>query len=283
MGVALCHRASCGWKGNHVKLISAYLKTDVEEAKNLISGGVQESLASLINLLEEDKSTKNEILTISDKVWIENSTRITIQNCPMEIEKWLTMTREYDPAEFLKVHAVYLPPAGLYQGRVIFKVSSDNVEAYQLYDYTGLLERKTLNPSREFLSRTLYNYENVKDKDEIIIHEGIFDVARSIERGYSPVCVFGTNISEYQTYLLSKTEAKEIIICLDADANVKSKNSDNSKSFNMSKKLTEKIKDKIISIMYLPKGDPDDIGGEEFRRAYDQRKQFSRRTIFDLL
>lgn len=214
--MSICHRAvKCGWKGNAVTLISELLDLSYEEAKTVLNEGSGASIKEILAILQALE--KDPYKPLPDTVWIEGAERLLPEHNHEGVGKWLRK-RGYDHHDFLTSHQVYLPPTGLYDGRVVFEVTTDKLRAYQLYDYTGLKEKKTINPKHEFLSRTLFEYEEWKNEElDLLIHEGIFDVARSKVRGFAATCVFGTNISDTQKYLLSKSKIKNVYIVLDGD------------------------------------------------------------------
>jgi hypothetical protein len=268
-GLSMCHRATCAWKGNAVTLISELLNLSYEKARAALDGAQDISLESILSLMDYDETTPFE--KMPESVWINNAYKPS--RYPSGVFDWL-LRRNYDPDQFVQQHSLWMPPDGLYNGRCIFQVNSFNVTAYQLYDYTGKMQRKTINPEGEFLSRTLYQYNNGKaineeSEDYLLIHEGIFDVARSLTRGYNAVCVFGTNLSSHQEELIRKHQAKEIIVCLDGDTKVKDTSKD--KAWNMALRLSQN-KNKNISIMRLPlEHDPDSCPESLFDGCFAKR------------
>lgn len=264
-GLSICHRAvKCGWAGNAVSFISELMNCSYEEAKRILNEGRDNSITYLMSLLttfEEELETE-----LKDEVWIEGA--IPFSESPTRLQtdvlSWLNR-RGYTQA----FDSLWMPPEGLYRGRVIFKVTSGRVKGYQLYDYTGKSERKTINPEREFLSRTLYRYDEWKSSDRpILIHEGIFDVERSRLRGFNATCVFGTNLSDSQHYLLSCSNASEIIVCLDGDTKTEDIKKD--KAWKMAQALT--TTSKPVSLVRLPiNEDPDSCKEVVFRGCLNKR------------
>ncbi len=268
-GLSICHRAvKCGWKGNAVTFISELLDLSYEDAKDYLNEGASSSPAEIIAILKDRKDNSYE--PIPDTVSIEGSMPATeLQGTPQwnYLNGWLTR-RGYDPEAFLEAHSVSLPPSGLYTGRAIFNISSNRVKGYQLYDMTGKMERKTINPSNEFLSRMLYGYDNWKnDSSPILIHEGIFDAARSMSRGYNATCIFGTNLSETQKYLLTESKAEKFIVCLDGDTATSDITKD--KAWKIAKELSET--GRLTLIARLPKTeDPDSCDEATFDACVDK-------------
>lgn len=265
-GLSICHRsAKCGWKGNAVTFISELFEVAYREALQILNEGTGASIKEILAILKD--AEEDPYKPLPDTVWIEGAKRLDYFN--KSVFQWLEK-RGYEYESFINRFPLYIPPEGLYPGRAIFEVKTEKLRAYQLYDYTGLKEKKTINPEHQFLSRTLYDYDNWKDKEEtILIHEGIFDAARSITRGYNATCVFGTNLSMTQKYLLTKSKMKNVYVVLDGDTKTQDIKKD--KAWQMACELAESgVK---TSIVRLPKlEDPDSISENEFRdcieRAY---------------
>lgn len=268
-GLSICHRASCGWKGNAISLLSELLDLSYERAKETLNGKEDYSIESIIQLVEYDSEIPFKRL--ANRAWINDAYKPS--RWPSDVLDWIRR-RGYSPDEFFQYNDVWMPPDGLYNGRVIFKVESNNVLAYQLYDFTGKNPRKTINPEGEFLSRTLYNYNQGNPIHEcsaefLLVHEGIFDVARSLTRDYNACCIFGTNLSSYQEELLRQHKAKEIVVCLDGDTNIKDLSKD--KAWQIATRLSKTIS-KQVSIMRLPlKDDPDSCDESVFDACFDSR------------
>jgi 5S rRNA maturation endonuclease (ribonuclease M5) len=65
----------------------------------------------------------------------------------------------------------------------------------------------------------IYNYENIKDKDTIIIVEGNIDLIKTFK--YNPISLFGTSLSNQQLNLLQQLPyLKNIVIGLDPDTKI---------------------------------------------------------------
>jgi len=111
-------------------------------------------------------------------------------------------------------------------------------------------------------SKTLYNFDKVKDKNEIIVVEGMFDVWAFYEIGLSCVATFGSHLTDEQYKLLFKTGADLVIAY------------DNDKAGNIAKKkFIEKFKYKAnLSVITFPPGkDACDVNRGELRELYEGR------------
>jgi len=64
----------------------------------------------------------------------------------------------------------------------------------------------------------LLNYDNVSDKDSVVIVEGPFDCIKVQQAGINAVCSFGKETSKGQIELLLKSDIKNIYVGLDPDA-----------------------------------------------------------------
>lgn len=68
-------------------------------------------------------------------------------------------------------------------------------------------------------SKVLYNLNNVKDADTVILVEGPLDVWKLYECGITnAVAILGTEISNFQILMLKKYGIKKVILMLDPDA-----------------------------------------------------------------
>jgi len=113
-----------------------------------------------------------------------------------------------------------------------------------------------------------YNYFR-DSKEPLLIHEGIFDMFRSVLRKYNAVCAFGKVLSAKQIALINATAASEIVLCLDGDdAGIKG-------MWNIIKKWKKHIA-KPLSMMYLPsENDPDSCPKNNFVEKFDCRREIN--------
>lgn len=77
------------------------------------------------------------------------------------------------------------------------------------------LYKKVLNPKGVSKAKVLYNFDQAKDFEEIIICEGFIDAAKA---GENAVAINGKTLHSAQLEALSRTKAKSIVLLLDPDA-----------------------------------------------------------------
>lgn len=276
-GVAACWRANhCNWQGSVVALIKDFYQLDWKEAYKVAGGVAPQDVDGVIGILDRKLSKlRPEHFNASGQLRepvsafptsAEHITQVDPE-IMAEVCDWLYHTRGYDPDEFMEVHDLYICPEAYFDGRVLFKILTNEHEAYIAYAYRPdkIAEKKTVNPPGEVLSRMLYNYEDAKLGRYIFITEGIFDAARLIERELYATCIFGVNISLDQVFLLYSTKADEIVVCLDEGTE--------KASLKVAQTLRKYINNKRISIMQLDVegSDPDNLSEPDFERCFSKR------------
>lgn len=111
----------------------------------------------------------------------------------------------------------------------------------------------------------LYNIDNCKDSNTIIVCEGIFDVWSWYEAGFkNAVCTFGAHLSEEQYRMLLRT-GKDIVWSYDGD----------NAGLEATKKAIEKLKYKANQwVVHFPEGaDPGNYTAEQLKILYKNRER----------
>jgi len=139
-----------------------------------------------------------------------------------------------------------------YKDMIVFPVYLDGVLVF--YSGRSFITAEKAHPSK-FKAPTgksgcMFNYDEAKKHDTIVVTEGIFD---AFSCGRNAVAIFGKKISDKQVELLGKTKAKEIVICLDSDAV--------DCAHYAAKKLAHLKKVKIL-ILSPDEGDANDLHGK---------------------
>lgn len=219
--VVRCWRAKCEYRSGLISFLADYLKKDYKAVKDMVYEGFSEEailIAKIEKILHDDKKTAVQELSFEEiDVFPEECIKASEAPNAEEYADWIQYTRGYNLEEFEAQHSVYMPPQyGLMKGRVVFEVLTNNNRAYLLYAFEKGLMPKTINPNGRVLSQMLYNYNDAKDGEIILVHEGIFDCARTKSYGFSSVALFGINMSFQQAFLLKETGCQEICLCLDA-------------------------------------------------------------------
>lgn len=107
--------------------------------------------------------------------------------------------------------------------RLIFPIYwQGKMVGFQGRDITGLSQLKYYISEGLPKRRIIYNYENIKNAETIVIVEGIIDLIKCWHN--NPICVFGSFLSNEQLILLqSLPNLKNIVIGLDTDTKIPDK------------------------------------------------------------
>lgn len=279
-GLGRCFK--CALTHNTLSFIMQYKKLDFITALNFINGNEEISKQELLNILDN----KNEVFkdNITD-LFKRNNHFISVELpptsskiLPKKLKHWFQDVRSY-PLEMLKmlnVHYCWGSHHDLklmsFRNRAIFPIETGGIRAWQAYNFDLNSEySKTRNPSEPVMQNILFLYENVKNEKLIIIHEGIFDVLRSLTRGFSPVGLLGKHLSFTQAYFLAKTKAQELCVCLDSYTE---KGKEKIQAYKNASRLSM-LCDKEITVMELTGGyDPDDSPEKLFLKCFNKRTSF---------
>lgn len=114
----------------------------------------------------------------------------------------------------------YKTPSGkicILNKRLIFPIYWENkLRGFIARDIVGDSKIKYYISEKLPKSRIIYNYENIKNSETIIICEGVIDAIKCFD--YKPIALFGTSLSNEQLILLQNLpNLKNIIIGLDPD------------------------------------------------------------------
>lgn len=186
------------------------------------------------------------------------------------IEEYFNSRKNPMRIDILDVFPAYMSTAKFLQNRMIFEIKTG-----ESYAWLGYLmgqadddNPKTLNPRGSVLSYMLGGYNYFADKTApLLLHEGIFDMFRSVLRGYSAVCSFGKVLSPKQLSLLNDTKSEELVLCYDGDtAGLKA-------MWSIIKKWRKHIT-KRLSMMIIPYGkDPDEYGPKsKYDECFEKRR-----------
>jgi len=266
-GVVRCWRASCNYSASAGWMVKELLGIDYPRALDIVSLGISDDEVFSSLLASNDEPILFNYAPDLNKIeaWSECFLKIENVEKYSDVFNWLE-NRGYDPYQFEIEHDLYYPSQfGKYKGRVVFRIETDSNYAYLAYSMDSEIKPKTMNPSGIKLTNLLYNYNNVLEGKVIFVCEGIFDSARLISYGFNAVSIFGSAMSDRQRSLLAKTNAEEIVICLD--------NGLFEKSIAFAEKLRNDARNKTISVINITKtgADPDDLTEEEILTYYKER------------
>ena len=88
----------------------------------------------------------------------------------------------------------------------------------------GLIGRSVINEEPRYFyywhfpkSLTLYNIENVREGEDLIVTEGVTKTLRLVQWGMPSVSILGSRLSEQQAGLLEGLRPRRVLLCLDPD------------------------------------------------------------------
>lgn len=98
--------------------------------------------------------------------------------------------------------------------RIVFPVYVDHkIYGYVARDFTGKLQPKVLNSTGNFRSFSVWNFDNARASEDLIICEGTTSAVKcGIDRS---IALLGKVATSGQIRLIKKTKAKKIYLCLD--------------------------------------------------------------------
>lgn len=212
-GLFKCHR--CEYKGNALSLVMKVGGVSFSKAVEICYG------------IKKERINPDEI---DDDMWekdfqdqAKKSQKNDEPDPPIQVPKYFTKLTKGDSLawEYLKNRGLtdeIIESLGLYYWndgqRVVFTIETDQmIMGYMARDITGSQDPKTLNSRGNFRSFNFWNYDRVKDREDIIICEGIFS---AIKAGPDrSIALLGKVATKGQISLLRTTKAKKIIFGLD--------------------------------------------------------------------
>lgn len=247
-GVYLCFR--CEEKGNPVKLFAKYLNISFKEAAILCYGKDSEKIYASPKALEEEENAEPFVLSLGGLQKLKKRTQ-DLEIPPLDLpyglkplspemtEPWQYLKkRGYSDDDIFALKLLALPyksfqeawselekhfgkdkkdlikKSAILQGRIVFPVYVEHqIVGYVARDYTGEKEPKVLNSTGNFRSFSVWNFDNAKDSEELIICEGTTSAVKcGIKRS---IALLGKMASPGQIKLIRKMNAKKVYICLD--------------------------------------------------------------------
>jgi DNA primase len=174
--------------------------------------------------------------------------------------------------DLIRRHKIGYCVSGRYAGRCIIPFFEEGKLCYFIGRSLFNSDKKVLNPPKDIAkkSEVLFNIDNIKRYDEIIICEGVFD---AMSAGDNATCLLGKTISYTQLMKLLSLNKKRYIVMLDADAY--------KEALAVAQAISEYDKD--VRVARLEKGDPNSNVKEEVERAIAEAERFSLNTLLDLV
>jgi len=280
----VCHR--CGFGGNY----KAFLVTYFNLPYALIVANLSDLYGRVTDSYEEIRKQipmLNSELSYYEGDDTEEGFQIDL---PIDYKR-ITHGTKYCvkrkiPNKLIRKFRIGICNDGFYKNRLIFPIKSSGNTSFLAYSqlsksslkkYKELYKqtekkffynksKKVLYPIGSVITFLLFNYDNIKNNEDlIIVVEGVMDAIRAITYGYSAVAKLHGFLSEYQVSLLSNKNPKEICLMPDSDVSYK-------RIIDEINVLKEQYEG-TISVIKLPKGDPDDIKSKKkFDRVIHNRR-----------
>ena len=163
-----------------------------------------------------------------------------------------------------------------YKGRILIPTYDDfgNVTYFVARDYLGTSPMKYFNAKDTNKSEHVWNLNNAKEGDTIIITEGCFSgISANRIPNMTAVCTFGKAMSEKQIQLITKHKPKEIILSLDGDVT--------EKETLRTLKMIRRFYSGVLTVAHLPADkDPNDMTLEEYQDVINHRSLYTATSMF---
>jgi DNA primase len=134
--------------------------------------------------------------------------------------------------------------------------------------------KKFLYPFGSPLSFIFFNWdEAVKNKDYVIIVEGIFDAIKLIEYGYNAISILSCHLNRYRFNMLIEN-FKKVFVCLDNDDKINAKGIRENPGQEAAEKIVKSLSDiEVYNILLPANKDPDECSREEFKKFFDESQK----------
>lgn len=209
-GLGYCH--NCEWRGPIDTLVALLLGLNDEAVYNLIHG--QKAKAKFSTRLNMRSAEARPIITLP-----EGFQRLELPETESNRLFWKYMTKERGiPAQTVLDYGIGYTRTGYHKWRVVIPVTWEG----QLVSWVARSIRKNIKKSEKALtplgnkqSEYLLNLDRLKDREEVVLVEGPFDMLKVPDLA---VASFGKRLSLEQAALLRKSGVKHVIVCYDDDA-----------------------------------------------------------------
>jgi len=221
LGTFVCY--NCKWDGPLVRLIQHYSHASYESALGILRGKAA-SLDHLNFTLHQQVFDKDEETTTLDTVSLPNEFRDFKKRYPRESVFTEYLKHRGIPLDYAIDHSWGYAESGYTRNRIIVPTYINGELAFwqardvleESHPAWGSSEyRKVLNPRGVSANKVLYNYDDAKEFQEIIIVEGFVD---AVKVGDNAVATNGKTLHPAQMDLLTQTKAESICILWDYDA-----------------------------------------------------------------
>lgn len=159
---------------------------------------------------------------------------------------------------------------GLYKGRILVPTYDKvgNIVYLTAREYVDKnVENKYLNPPGSHKALAVWNIQNIKPCDIVVVTEGVFSgiAANRVLKGKAKsVAIFGKSISDFQAKMISETNPKEIVLSFDGDVSKKGILSNFSE-------IRKYFPGNITILKLSGEEDPDSIDPSLYRKKFEDR------------
>ncbi len=216
----------CGERGNMWTLATRVLGLSNYDAFRL-TREIEKGLKDAPRFIHQAERVPDEEISLPD-----GFKRLVNVGSTFDAPYWMYLFNRGLSEETIKAYDisrddVLTGPASRYKKRVIIPIRQDGVlrsfVARSIHDACPACHkepcgcqarwRKTLHPEDVRMALLLFNIDRMRDGQEIVLMEGVFDALRLPAQA---VCSFGAHLSREQRALLRKRTDK-VIICWDGD------------------------------------------------------------------
>lgn len=212
-GAFICFR--CNEKGGPVKLIAKTLSISFKSAFSLLFGAAPPE-----NITEDDVGDLT--VMISGIISKKKNVKAEVPS-PISWPSYMKplSEKDKDPINYLLGRGLTVEVINKLKlrhwdfcKRVVFPVEvNGNLMGYLARDYTGKQTPKVLNSKGNFRSFSIWNHDNVKGSQDLVICEGAISAIKcGVDRS---VALLGKVATDGQIDLIKKLNPKRIYICLD--------------------------------------------------------------------
>lgn len=209
-GMYICFR--CEEKGGPIKLLMEIIGCNFQEAKVLLYG--EEGSKSIYE--DDDEDFDSSLSSGKSKKPVNFPNPIVTEAFLHPLTKedsagWnYLINRGLDEQTIEKMNILHNP----FAKRIVFTVThEDKLYGTLARDYTGTQQPKVLNSKGTWRRFFVWNFDQVKDSESVVICEGVMSAAKcGVHRA---IATLGKFVSDEQIKLIRQTKAKKIYICLD--------------------------------------------------------------------
>ena len=270
-GLWFCHTGGCGG-GDIVTLVEKKLGLTFTESVEWLSNRFNIDLQG-VDLIERTELQQSELKAFTKAIRARKGKNVNVIQLPEG--KKLSSFRDFKK-ETLQLFSLSYHDKVIVQNkenkdvelrnRIMFPIISNDVcIGYGLRRTVSTHQPKWFyQPLNLVLGNHLYNYDNVRNSDELYVVEGMTDVMAFTDIGIPAVATFGAHMTEEQERILLRSGATLVIAYDGDDAGIRAKD-------KVLKRLNNKAN--LYYIDFKPGEDPANISREELMNYVRSKKR----------